>query len=230
MVQSDAGPVKLSILLADGQWLFRAGARRLLEDLPYDATIREAKDGTETIEALKKERFGLIMLDHVMPDILPVPLLHSVQRYANGAPFIVLSAADDPEQAWIALEAGASGFLPKNSKPEVMLQAVLLALSGEVYLPAALARGRFRDRDQGGSQERSQRISLTRQQHIILQYLANGFSNKEIASAVDIAEGTVKSHIAALLRRLGAKNRTHAIIIAGQQGLLQPQGRSEARM
>lgn len=224
MSQPDARGDTLSILLADSQALFRAGLRRLLEELPYDLSFREAMDGAETIRTLKKSRFDLVILDPVMPDIFPVPLLHSVRRYAKEVPCIVMSGADDREQMMIALDAGARGFIPKDYSPQAMLQAVRLVLSGEEYVPAALARPE--DAGRGGAQPRSPRTKLTTQQHTVLQYLANGFSNKEIAAVLGIAEGTVKSHIAALFRRLGAKNRTHAIIIAAQKGLLPPQGQS----
>lgn len=220
---------ELSILLADSQCLFRAGLQRLLEDLPCHVAVSQAQDGAEAIETLKRDRFDLIMLEHMMPDMFPVPLLHSVQRYAYGTPFIVLSAADDSEQAWMALEAGASGFVPKNCKAEVMLQAVLHVLSGEVYIPATVLADRRSQRSSDSfAREQPDHDCLSTQQRIILQYLANGFSNKEIALALNIGEGTVKSHVAALLRRLGAKNRTHAIIIAGQRGLLPPQVQSDS--
>jgi DNA-binding NarL/FixJ family response regulator len=228
MTRAAASGNQLSILVADSPSLFRAGLQRLLEDLPCEVAVREAKDGIEAIETLKRDRFELIMLEHMMPDMLPVPLLHSVRRYAHGTPFIVLSAADDSEQAWMALEAGASGFVPKNCKAGVMLQAVLHVLSGEVYIPATvLAHPRSRPSNGSFGGEQPDPGCLPTQQRIILQYLASGYSNKEIALALDIGEGTVKSRVAALLRGLGAKNRTHAIIIAGQRGLLPPQVRSD---
>lgn len=223
MDRSEEGDRRISILLADSQALFRGGLRHLLTELPRRFSITEAANGKETVERVRSERFDLIMLECLMPDFLPVPLVTAVRDLASGTPFIVVSAAEQPEHVRAVLENGAAGFVPKTCSPNVMLHAVMLVLSGGIYIPPSVLtlvpHGVIEDQTNSQAHRQS---SLTPRQHAILQYLANGYSNKQIASALSVSEGTVKSHIAGLLKVLGAKNRTHAIIVAYHNGLLQP--------
>ncbi|QGX98390.1 DNA-binding response regulator [Roseovarius faecimaris] len=157
----------------------------------------------------KHDHFDLILLDYSMPGMDALTGLERMRELAD-CPVALLSGTAPREIARRALKRGAAGFLPKTLAPVDMVAAVHAMLAGEVYLPIDFLAGR------GGT---PMIVSLTPRETDVLQGIVEGKSNKEIARDLDIQEVTVKLHLKTLSRKLGARNRTHAAMLARDQGL-----------
>ena len=212
------------ILLAESHALFRAGMRHLLRDLPRPTVTFEADTCAEAVAVLRSNPISLVLLEILLPDGDPDQLVEQLRAStATPVPIIVISAVDDPERICRALEQGAAGFIPKTSAPEVMQQAVALVLAGGVYVPPTVLKllqyrpGTAAQRKEVPAPEAP---ALTERQRAVLGCLAKGWSNKQIAHALGLSEGTIKIHLAGLLRALNARNRTQAIVHASERRLL----------
>lgn len=153
--------------------------------------------------------FDLILLDYSMPGMNTLDGLKHMRELAE-CPVAMLSGTAPPEIARRALKEGAVGFLPKTLSPLDMVGAVREMLSGEVYLPVEFLTRSSRASDM---------VNLTPRETDVLRGISDGKSNKEIARDLDIQEVTVKLHLKTLSRKLGARNRTHAAMLARDQGL-----------
>ncbi|CCG42918.1 response regulator [Magnetospirillum molischianum] len=213
----------MKILIADDHELFRDGLRHVLSQFEGPPIVIEASDFPQAIAAAENETdIGIVLLDLAMPgmswgdglaklrDVLP-----------SDVPVIVLSASDDRRHVLQAVNMGAAGFIPKTSSSRVMLSALKLVLSGGVYLPPALL-----DQGPSGSDAaglpvagESALAALTPRQREVLALLGQGKSNKEIARVLELAEGTVKLHVTAILKALNVNNRTRAVVAASHLGL-----------
>lgn len=227
-MQAQGGSLRpLAVLLADDHALFRAGMRYLLGDLPYSLDMDQAESYPEVVRLLEQRRYDLILLDLIMPGVDRSAPLRDVRTKAGETPIIIVSMLDSPSEIRLALEGGAAGFIPKNSRAEVMVQAINLVLSGGIYLPPALLKtyqmqGGTSPPPQGDERRpgHASGIHLTERQQAVLQELAKGKSNKQIAYALDMSEATVKVHITAIMKVLNVRNRTQAILVATERGLL----------
>ncbi|MGE5514615.1 MAG: response regulator [Bacteroidota bacterium] len=214
----------MKILIADDHELFRDGLRHVLDQLGGSLSIVEASDFAQAVAAVEREPdIDIVLLDLNMPGM---PWNEGLQRLKEmlpeAVPVIVLSASDDRRHVLQAVNMGAAGFIPKTSSSRVMLSALKLVLSGGVYLPPALL-------EQGNSQDgvgplaNENAVSfLTPRQREVLALLGQGKSNKEIARVLQLAEGTVKLHVTAILKALNVNNRTRAVVAASQLGLTSP--------
>ncbi|CAA7625457.1 Glycerol metabolism activator [Magnetospirillum sp. LM-5] len=211
----------MKILIADDHELFRDGLRHVLGQLGEQLTIVEACDyGDLFAVARGGADFDLVLLDLTMPGAEWAEGLRQVKEILPGTPIIVLSAADDRRHVLQAVNMGAQGFIPKSSPSRVMLSALRLVLSGGVYLPPALIEPQGSGSDSFNPVATEQAISfLTPRQREVLALLGQGKSNKEIARSLELAEGTVKLHVTAILKALGVNNRTRAVVAASQMGL-----------
>jgi DNA-binding NarL/FixJ family response regulator len=136
---------------------------------------------------------------------------------------LVVSSSDEPKLINMALDRGAAGFVPKNSAPHLMLQAISLVLSGGIYIPPAVLKLlQYSRNDNGSVADTVPAANLTERHREVLEHLAKGYSNKQIARALGVSEGTVKAHVAGLFRLLQAQNRTQAILLATERGLVRP--------
>jgi DNA-binding NarL/FixJ family response regulator len=215
----------MKILIADDHELFRDGLRHVLDQLGGALTIVEASDFTQAIEAVGREGdIDIVLLDLAMPGM---PWNEGLQRLKEllpeQTPIIVLSASDDRRHVLQAVNMGAAGFIPKTSSSRVMLSALKLVLSGGVYLPPALLEQGSHGLDGSGPMASESAVSfLTPRQREVLALLGQGKSNKEIARVLQLAEGTVKLHVTAILKALNVNNRTRAVVAASQLGLTTP--------
>ena len=210
----------MKVLIADDHQLFREALQFVLHGLDDGRwTTVEARDYAEAIMAAKGEPdIHLALLDLGMPGMtweVGLPRLREVLPAA--VPIVILSASDDHRQVRQAVALGAAGFISKTSSSQVMFSALQLVMSGGIYLPAAL----LNDADDGkGVASMSEEASaLTPRQRDVLALLVKGQSNKEIARGLDLAEGTVKLHVTAILKGLNVNNRTRAVVAAAQLGL-----------
>ena len=216
----------MKILLVDDHALFRDGMRYVLQQLPEAVEILEAGNFPDGLKlATQHPELDLALLDLNMPGSdgpLSIRFFH--QRYPH-IPVVVVSGDEGRGYMEKAMSYGAMGFVCKSSGAAVMLGALNLVLSGGVYIPAEMLRQQSAITDQvpETADRRSLRTNeygLTGRQMEVLRHISAGLSNKEIAEAVHLAEGTVKIHVAAVYQVLRVNNRMEAVRMAEKLGLL----------
>lgn len=209
----------LKVLIADDHPLLRDALSRTLLLVEPQAELVEAVDYVGTLAALQAHAPDLALIDLHMPGMDGVEGVRRLRRAFAAVPLVVVSGEDDPAVIRAVLAAGAAGFLPKSESPAVLQQALRLVRDGGIYTPSrALA-----DLDRHGKATpgvaRPETSGLTPRQMDVLKSLLRGQPNKLIARELGLTEGTVKIHIAAILRALQARNRTEAVVMARKLGL-----------
>ena len=205
----------MKILIADDHELFREGLSRVLQQLDGSVVVVEACDFPQTLALAEPEAgIDVVLLDLSMPGMTWGEGLVALRaKLPPDVPVIVLSASDDRRNVLEAVKLGAAGFIPKTSSSRIMISALELVLSGGVYLPNALLQP---NEPASSSASNSSRDTLTPRQRDVLALLREGKSNKEIARVLELAEGTVKLHVTAILKALNVNNRTRAVVAANQ--------------
>lgn len=197
------------LLLADDHDLVRETlASYLHQQGGFDVTTASGFEEAFTLYQ-SQGPFDLVLLDYSMPGMDALNGLARMRELAD-CPVAMLSGTAPPEVARRALKQGAAGFLPKTLSPIDLVAAVREMLAGEVYLPLEFLTG---------PRQTAERVALTPRETDVLRGISEGKSNKEIARDLDIQEVTVKLHLKTLSRKLGARNRTHAAMLARDQGL-----------
>ena len=216
----------MKILLVDDHALFRDGMRYVLQQLPEAVEILEAGNFPDGLKlATQHPELDLALLDLNMPGSdgpLSIRFFH--QRYPH-IPVVVVSGEEGRGCMEKVMNYGAMGFISKSSTAAVMLSALNLVLSGGVYIPPQLLRqyGEMAGKEPDVADRRSlhtNEYGLTQRQMEVLTHLAAGLSNKEIAEAIHLAEGTVKIHVAAVYQTLRVNNRMEAVRMAEKLGLV----------
>lgn len=208
----------MRILIIDDHALFRQGLRFLLRDLDADLEIMEAADCAQAC-ALAGESFNVVLLDLHMPGVAGLDALDAVRQAFESSRIVVLSGEEDPRQVRRAIDAGAAGFIPKASTPEVLLSALRLVLADGVYLPAVALKGLGGEAPDAALSTDRLGDALSERQVDVLRKAVQGKANKVIARELGISEGTVKAHLSAAFRALGVHNRTEAVYAAARSGL-----------
>lgn len=204
----------MKLLIADDHALFRGGLKLQLMDFDAHAAIVEAATFHEMLDIARRERdLDLVIVDLGMPGMPWREALATLRKTAKGARIVVLSGSDSTSNVREALALGAAGFIPKSDEAHVMIAALKLIMSGGTYVPSAAVTGTANAGMAVGP--------VTNRQKDVLQLLAKGLSNKEIAYRLSLTEGTVKLHVAAILRSLGATNRTQAVLNAQHAGIIE---------
>ena len=208
----------MKVLIADDHALFRDGLGMHLEQLYPNMIILQASNFGQALKILEEDnQIDLIVLDLDMPDMSWEAGIAAIRQKAKEARFVVISASEDVRSIRKALNDGASGYIPKRSDPKILSRALQLILDGGSYLPPSVL-----EHNSSAVQDsrRTNGKTLTARQAEVLGYVAQGLSNKQIAYNMGVSEATVKLHINALLRAVGATNRTQAVIIAQKMGLI----------
>lgn len=208
-----------NILIADDHPLFREAICSVVRGGFPDCELVETDNLDSALEiALARDDLDLILLDLNMPGMQGLNGLMSIRNEAPTIPVVIVSAEQDKHIVLQALTYGAVGFITKSTPREQMMAALEQVLQGNVYLPADIIRA---EKPASTRTPRETTISpellqaLTRRQLLVLERMAKGESNKQIAYALDIAETTVKAHVSAILRKLNATNRVQAILSVG---------------
>ena len=221
----------MKILVVDDHPLIREALRQVLQSLDRDLELIEAQSCDEALEMTQRHTdISLILLDLTLPGADGYEVLRRLREDYPDIPVVVLSAADQPEAVTRAIDGGAMGFIPKTSSSQLLLNALRLVLSGAIYLPLEVLR---KEQDIGPATPRAPatpselrdpaEIGLTARQAQVLALLVQGKPNKLICRALNLAEGTVKIHVTAILKTLGVMNRTQAVIAVSKLGLKLPQ-------
>ena len=213
-----SAPVRIA--LADDQALVRRGLRALLESLGGIEIAIEVEDGAALVAALATTPVDVVVSDIRMPALSGVEALVQLRERGNATPVILLTTFDDSDLLLAAVDAGAQGFLLKDASPEDLRDAILRVAAGETLLqPVSTdpvrARLRYRDPRQPLAMPGQVAPSdLTERELAILRLIAGGYSNKEIARTLFLAEGTVKNYVSDLLVKLDCRDRTRAVLKA----------------
>jgi DNA-binding NarL/FixJ family response regulator len=198
----------LRIALADDQALVRHGLKALLETLGGIEVVVEADNGDSLLDALTTQEVDAVLADIRMPGRSGVGALKALRERGNLVPVILLTTFDDPVALKEGISAGASGYLLKDAQPETLKEVLEAAVRGQrIFQPGPMI-------SIGTQSERLAAAGLTVQETAILRLVAAGYSNKEVARSLGIAVGTVKNHISDMLRKLEARDRTHAVLKA----------------
>ncbi|MCE4550308.1 response regulator transcription factor [Xanthomonas hortorum] len=199
------------IALADDQVLVRAGLRALLQQQGVEV-VCEADDGQGLLDALVINTVDVVLSDIRMPGLDGIQALQQLRDRGDRTPVLLLTTFDDSDLLLRATEAGAQGFLLKDAAPEDLREAIERVASGETLLQPVSTdpvRARYQFRDQQPPRE-----TFSEREVAILRLLAGGYSNKEIARTLFLAEGTVKNYVSTILEKLGNRDRTRAVLKA----------------
>lgn len=204
-----------TILVADDHPLFREALRNAVSRVLPTATIREA-DSVDTLYALieREADADLLLLDLTMPGAHGFSALVHLRAHFPQLPIMVVSAREEPAVMRRALDHGAVGFLPKSADTGTLGEAIAAVLAGDRWAPAAALKAPAAGAEEHDAAQRVR--DLTPQQFRVLQMLGDGLLNKQIAYELGVSEATIKAHMTAILRKLGANNRTQAVLIAGK--------------
>jgi DNA-binding NarL/FixJ family response regulator len=201
----------IRVALADDQALVRAGLRALLQQQGIDVAL-EAEDGADLLEKLQTHPVDVVLSDIRMPGIDGIEALLQLRERGDATPVLLLTTFDDSDLLLRATDAGAQGFLLKDAAPEDLRDAIARVAAGETLLQPVSTdpvRARFRFRDESTPTE-----TFSPREVAILRLLAGGYSNKEIARSLFLAEGTVKNYVSTILDKLGTRDRTRAVLKA----------------
>lgn len=206
----------ITVMLVDDQNLVRKGVRSLLELSQEIKVIAEANDGIEAIEMIPEVGPDVVLLDMRMPGKTGLDVLEQLSADGTLPPTIILTTFDDDEVVLAGIKAGAKGYLLKDVSLEELVSAIkTVAEGGSMVKPAVserLLKGLENMHTDFSSLDRPD--PLTERETEILRLMAGGYSNKEIANSLGVAEGTVKNHVSNILSKMGVRDRTRAVLKA----------------
>jgi DNA-binding NarL/FixJ family response regulator len=216
----------LRVVIADDQALVRTGFRMILTADGIDV-VADAATGVEAIDAVRRTRPDVVLMDIRMPEMDGLEATRRILSNGDAeAPrVIILTTFDLDQYVYAALSAGASGFLLKDVSPEHLVAGVRLVRAGDALLAPAITRRlieRYAARDQQQAALHRDLSTLTPREVEVLQHLARGLSNAELAAGLQLSDATVKTHVARILSKLGLRDRAQAIVVAYETGLVIP--------
>ncbi|MFH8686415.1 response regulator [Streptomyces anulatus] len=219
--------MSLNVLVVDDQGIVRAGFAAVIDAEEDMTVVGEAADGVSAVRLAEELAPDVIIMDVRMPQLDGIAATRIITGRENPPRVLVLTTFDLDAYVFEALRAGASGFLLKDVHPSKLLQGIREVAIGESVLAPSATRhliGHYASRSPIGTPGRStpELASLTASQRRVLTLVAAGLTNAEIAEQLGIAVGTVKSHVTALLRKLGLRDRVQATILAYDLGLATP--------
>jgi DNA-binding NarL/FixJ family response regulator len=210
----------IKVMLVDDQNLVRKGVRSLLELSEEIEVIAEAVDGSEAIRTIPENQPDVVLLDMRMPGLSGLDVLKELSKEDKLPPTIILTTFDDHELVLAGIKAGARGYLLKDVSLAELVNAVkTVAEGGSIVKPAVTQRLlKGLENLQTDFYSLEQPDPLTERETEILRLMAGGYSNKEIANSLGVAEGTVKNHVSNILSKMGVRDRTRAVLKAFELG------------
>jgi DNA-binding NarL/FixJ family response regulator len=214
----------ISVLIADDQELVRSGFKLMLDVEPDIAVIAEAADGADAVEQARAHRPDVILMDIRMPRLDGIEATRCITSESPTSQVLILTTYDADEYLHDAIRAGAAGFLLKDTRREDLTHAIRTVATGDALLHPTLTRRlldrftrapRLTNQDQGLPE-------LTDRENDVLRLVARGHTNTEVATRLFVSESTVKTHLASLSSKLHLRDRTQAVVIAYERGLVIP--------
>jgi len=203
---------RIRIVTADDHPLLREGVAAVINDQPDMVVVSEACTGRGALEAYRQHRPEVILMDVRMPDMNGIEAIRKIREEFPDARIVVLTTYAGDAQALAALKAGAAGYLLKSMLRKDLLDTIRCVHGGKRRVPPEIA---------AQIAEHAADDALTEREIDVLRRVGTGHSNKQIAVQLGITEGTVKAHLKSILPKLGARDRTHAVMIAVKRGILE---------
>jgi DNA-binding NarL/FixJ family response regulator len=214
----------IRVLLVDDQRLVRSGFRMILAAEPDIEVVGEAGDGVEAAEAARTLRPDVVLMDIRMPNVDGIEATRRILAGPEPRPHVlVLTTFDLDEYVYEALRAGASGFLLKDAPEDQLVAAIRVAADGGAMFSPSVTRRLIEEFSSRGVREPPPALAeLTARELEVLRLLARGRSNPEIAADLVVSEHTVKTHVAHILQKLDLRDRTQAVVLAYESGVVRP--------
>ena len=203
-----------SVVVVDDHRLVRAGLRTIIDASPDLDVVGEAGDGAQAVAVVREAAPDVVLMDLSMPGVDGIEAIRRLRAAGLDTPVVVLTSFAEAERVRSALEAGAVGYLLKDSEPRDVLEAVRAAAAGHAPLDPRVTRALLPSADRGASD-----VSLSGREREVLSHVAKGLANKQIARTLGISERTVKVHLGNVFRRIGVSDRTSAALWARDHGI-----------
>jgi len=216
--------VMIKILIADDHLIIRQGLRLILETENEFELMGEASDGVEALSLCKKLKPDVVLMDLRMPNMDGLTAIEKLRVEQPDIAVVILTTFNEDELMFRGLQAGAHGYLLKDTDRSTLFDTIRAAARGETLLkPEIMARVLSRTNASTTQSKANESINLTEREQEVLEAVARGERSKEIASHLGISERTVKAHLASIYNKLGVDSRAAAIAVAAQRGLLRNQ-------
>jgi DNA-binding NarL/FixJ family response regulator len=217
--------VSTRVLIADDQALVRAGFRKLLESAPDLDVVGEAADGRDAVDEARRLRPNVVLMDIRMPRLDGIEATRRLTADGDDMRVLILTTFGLDDYVYEALRAGASGFMLKDAPPEELLAAIEVVARGDALIAPSVTRSvieEFVRRSPAAAPPAPVLDELTAREREVLELLARGLSNAEIAERLVVSDGTVKTHVAHVLGKLRLRDRVQAVILAYEAGVITP--------
>ena len=208
----------IKIILVDDHHVIRKGLALLLNSYTEMNVVGEGTNGKEAIELSQKYSPDIIIMDLLMPVMDGIEATKQIREKMPDVKILILTSMLDQDHAIPALEAGASGYLLKESDPDELILAIKQVINGETYIHSKITTGIMTALHSKRNPEHASLETLTQREKEVLKEITNGKSNKEIASSLYITEKTVKTHVSNILSKLNLQDRTQAALYAIRNG------------
>jgi DNA-binding NarL/FixJ family response regulator len=215
----------IRVALVDDQAIVRAGLARILSPSDGFEVVAECADGRQAVDELSAVRADVILMDIRMPRLDGIAATAQLRGTSDPAPVLVLTTFGEDEVLWGAIEAGAAGFVLKDSSAEDLIAAVRAVAGGGAWFDPAVAPrvlDRYRRVVAPATRDAARLDLLTGREHDVLRLMARGATNAEIAATLYVAEATVKTHVGSIFSKLGVRDRAAAIVFAYDHGVVSP--------
>ncbi|TPG16810.1 response regulator [Pedococcus bigeumensis] len=214
----------ISVLLADDQALIRSGLAAVLDPEPDIEVVGEASNGRQAVTAATRLRPDVVLMDIRMPELDGLAATRELTALPGGPRVVILTTYDLDEYVYAGLKAGASGFLLKDAEQGRIIEAVRTVAAGEALLDPGVTLRLIESFVASPSPAPRPGFALTHREDDVLRQMAKGRSNAEIAGALFLSQATVKTHVAALLVKMRARDRLQAVVLAYESGIVRPGG------
>jgi DNA-binding NarL/FixJ family response regulator len=215
----------IRIVIVDDQPVVRAGVARILAPDDGFEVVAECDDGDQVVAAVAAHRPDLVLMDVRMRRLDGVTATRSLVSAGEAPPILMFTTFDDDDALWGALDAGAAGFILKDSSAEELIAAARAVAGGAAWLDPKVAPRvlrAFRTNVRPHLAEAARVTELTDREHDVLRHMARGATNAEIAAALIVSEATIKTHVGAVFSKLGVRDRAAAIVFAYDHGIVEP--------
>jgi DNA-binding NarL/FixJ family response regulator len=216
--------VSIRVLIADDEKLMRSGLRAILAAEPDIEVAGEAGDGLQAIASAERLRPDVVLMDVRMPNLDGLAATQRLLARVEGVRVVMLTTFDLDEYVYEALRAGASGFVLKDAPADQLLTAIRVVAEGQALLAPSITRRLIAEyaRRPRAAGRPDQLRELTTRELEVMRLMATGLSNAEIAEHLIVGEATIKTHVSRVLTKLGLRDRTQAVVLAYESGLVQP--------
>ena len=221
----------IRVALVDDQTIVRTGLARILSPTDGFEIVAECGDGAELLAIAPELDADVVLMDVRMPQLDGIEATRRLRAIDDAPPVLILTTFDEDELLWGAIEAGASGFVLKDTTADELIAGVTAVAGGGAWFDPTVAPrvlAAYRSRVAPGLRSARRLDQLTAREHDVLQLLSRGNTNSEVAATLHISEATVKTHVGSIFMKLGVRDRAAAIVYAFDHGVVQPGGEPRA--